>query len=265
MLRPKSFNLAEELMTDIIKTEWSGRHHDKDKLRSDIWTRLDQSGAAVREPYGHIPGFVGGEQAAERLAALPFWQTARVIKANPDTAQLAVRLRALQDGKKLYMAVPRLTQERCFIELNPPELQARGLDFSAVASHQGAMQHGRAIALAEMEPIDIVITGCVAVSRNGGRTGKGAGFADLELGILRQLGLVQPDTPIVTTVHSIQVVDNAYLPMLSHDWSLTWIVTPEEVIQTQVERAQPSGLEWDKVRPEQVESIPVLRRLKQEQ
>ena len=35
-----------------------------------------------------------------------------------------------------------------------------------------------------------------------------AGFADLELGLLRQMGLVQADTPIVTTVHPLQIVDN---------------------------------------------------------
>lgn len=249
-------------MTNIIQTEWSGHHQAKDRLRSEIWSQLDQQGAATREPYGHIPGFVGGTEAAERLAALPFWQAARVIKANPDTAQVAVRLRALQDGKKVYMAVPRLTQERCFIELDPADLQARGIAFEAVATHQGAMQHGRAVAFEEMAPIEVVITGCVAVSRDGGRTGKGAGFADLELGILRQMGLVQADTPIVTTVHPLQIVDGSHLPMMSHDWSLTWIVTPDEVIETIRNRPQPTGLEWEKVRPEQVESIPALQKLR---
>ena len=114
----------------------------------------------------------------------------------------------------------------------------------------------------QMQPIDVVITGCVAVSRDGGRTGKGAGFADLELGILRQMELVQPDTPIVTTVHPLQIVDGTHLPMMSHDWSLTWIVTPDEVLETQVHRSQPTGLEWDKVRPEQVDTIPVLGKLR---
>jgi hypothetical protein len=33
---------------------------------------------------------------------------ARVVKANPDKAQRAVRARVLTEGKVLYMAVPRL-------------------------------------------------------------------------------------------------------------------------------------------------------------
>jgi 5-formyltetrahydrofolate cyclo-ligase len=41
--------------------------------------------------HGHIPGFVGADQAPERLAALPAWKAARVIKVNPDKAQFAVR------------------------------------------------------------------------------------------------------------------------------------------------------------------------------
>ena len=39
-----------------------------------------------------------------------------------------------------------------------------------------------------MPKLDFGVVGCVAVTRRGGRTGKGGGFADLELGIFRELG-----------------------------------------------------------------------------
>ena len=219
-------------------------------------------GVAVGDPVGHIPRFVGAEQAAAHLATLPMWQQAAVIKCNPDGAQAPVRLRALQDGKTLYMAVPRLTQERCFVELTASALQHHGVSLETAAWHQGAMRHGRLLSFAEMQPIDLVVVGCVAVSQDGGRTGKGAGFADLELGLLRQLGLVQAHTPVVTTVHAVQIVENALLPMLAHDWSLTSIITPEEVIGTHVTRPQPTGLAWQHIRPEQWARIPVLRTLR---
>jgi len=249
-------------MAERLTTAWSGHHPVKDQLRAAIWTQLKTKGAAVGEPVGHIPRFVGADQAAARLAALSVWLQARVIKCNPDTAQEPVRLRALQDGKVVYMAVPRLTHERCFVALTAADLRQRGIPLDVAATHRGAMHHGRLVALAEMRPIDLVIVGCVAVSRDGGRTGKGAGFADLELGILRQLGLVQADTPIVTTVHPLQIVASAQLPMLTHDWSLTWIVTPDEAIATSTQRAQPRGLQWEHLRPEQLETIPVLRTLR---
>lgn len=249
-------------MNTPIQTEWSGRHAGKDQLRSEVWSRLVEQEVAIGQPFGHIPNFKGADQAAERLAGFSVWQQARVIKSNPDSPQQPVRWRALQDGKKLYMAVPRLAQERCFVELARTALEQQAVSLKTAATIKGAMRYGRLVSLAEMEPIDLVVTGCVAVSQDGGRTGKGAGFADLELGILRQFGLIKGDTPIVTTVHVLQLVENEKLPMQTHDWSLSWIVTPDEVFETRSTRPQPEGLDWAKVRPEQVQTIPVLRKLK---
>lgn len=248
-------------MSTQRQSPWSGHHPAKDQLRAEVWTQLQQRGAAIGDPVGHIPRFVGAEQAAARLAALAIWQQAQVIKCNPDAAQAPVRWRALQDGKTLYMAVPRLTHSRCFVALQADTLRQRGLMLDTVATHRGAMQHGQLVAFTDMRPIDLVVVGCVAVSRDGGRTGKGAGFADLELGMLRQLGLVQAETPIVTTVHGLQIVASTHLPMLRHDWALTWIVTPEEAIATGSTHVQPTGLYWEQLRPEQLRTIPVLRTL----
>lgn len=248
-------------MSAPIQTEWSGQHAAKDHLRATVWTRLKAQQAAIGDPVGHIPRFVGEEQAAAQLAALPVWQHAAVVKCNPDGAQAAVRRRALQEGKTLYMAVPRLSKMRCFVELTAPALQQQGVALEVAALHRGAMRYGRLVAFQDMMPIDIAVVGCVAVSLDGGRTGKGAGFADLELGILRQSGLVQAATPLMTTVHPLQIVDDAALPMLAHDWSLTWIITPDEAFATRCTRAQPGGLEWEHIRPEQLATIPVLRTL----
>lgn len=249
-------------MAKIVETEWSGYHQDKDVLRSEIWTRLKEQGVSPREPFGHIPSFVGAEQTADRLAELPIWSEAQVVKSNPDTAHVALRLRALQDGKRLYMAVPRLTEERCFVELIAPDIRRYSISLEKVAAWQGAMEHGRLVSPEEMESIDLVLVGCVAVSRGGGRIGKGAGFADLELGILRELGLLKPETPIVTAVHPLQIVDDEALPLQAHDYPLDWIVTPYEVIETQTEHPRPKGLDWENIRAEQYEDIPVLKRLK---
>jgi 5-formyltetrahydrofolate cyclo-ligase len=252
-------------MTTKTETEWSGRHPDKDQLRTEVWSRLARQGAAIGQPTGHIPNFVGAEEAAARLASLPVWQKARVIKCNPDSPQKPVRLRALRDGKTVYMAVPRLTKAQCFVELEPANLASQGVNLAKAAAIKAALRYGRLVSFEEMETIDLVVTGCVAVSRDGGRTGKGAGFADLELGMLRQFDLIRPDTPIVTTVHPLQLVEDNVLPMQAHDWSLTWIVTPNEAIETRASRPQPTGLDWKKVQPEQLQAIPILRRLQAEQ
>ncbi|WP_421654616.1 5-formyltetrahydrofolate cyclo-ligase [Leptothermofonsia sp. ETS-13] len=250
-------------MAEESNPEWSDRDPTKDKLRTEIWSLLKEKRAARRDPFGHIPNFIGAEQAAERLAQLPIWQRATVIKCNPDSPQKPVRLRALQDGKRLYMAVPRLTSTRCFVELTAEDLHSRNIPLKEAATIRGALIYGKLVSFEEMEPIDLVIAGCVAVSRNGGRTGKGAGFADLELAMLKQFGKVEANTPIATTVHSLQVVEDMQLPMRSHDWPLNWIVTPEEVIETQTPYSQPDGLDWEAIRPDQYQKIPILRKLRE--
>lgn len=249
-------------MTDQHEATWAGRHQGKDALREEIWFLLKRQAAAPGDPFGHIPDFVGSDRAAERLAELLIWQAARVIKCNPDKAQAPVRLRALRDGKLLYMAVPRLVDARCFVELTAETLREKSADLDDAAQWQGALEHGRLVAFEEMHPIDLVVIGCVAVARSGGRTGKGAGFADLELGMLRQVGLLPPGTPIITTVHTLQLVDDARLPMQRHDSALDWIVTPDEVIETHTLYPQPAGIDWDAVQPDQYQSIPALRALR---
>ncbi len=251
-------------MSNKVKTNWSGYHPDKDDLRDEVWSLLKQQGVSKSEPFGHIPNFVGAQNAAERLAALPIWQRAKAIKCNPDSPQIPVRSRALQDGKRLYMAVPRLTNTRCFVELTAEDLQQRNIPLEEAAIARKALTYGRLVSFEQMQAIDLVMVGCVAVTRNGGRTGKGAGFADLELAMLKEFGLVQSDTPIVTTVHPLQIVQEERLPMQAHDWALNWIVTPEEVIETNTTYSRPAGLDWDSIRPEQFKKIPILRKLREQ-
>ena len=251
-------------MPNQITTNWSGYHPDKDNLRAEIWALLQQQEVAIRDPFGHIPNFVGAQKAAERLATLPIWQRAKAIKCNPDSPQIPVRLRALQDGKCLYMAVPRLTDTRCFVELTAEHLQQRNIPLAEAAIARKALNYGRLVTFEQMQAIDLVMVGCVAVTRNGGRTGKGAGFADLELAMLKEFGLVQSDTPIVTTVHSLQIVEQERLPMQSHDWALDWIITPDQVIETNTTYPRPTGLDWDSIRSEQFKKIPILGKLRQQ-
>ena len=245
-------------------TEWSGRDGAKDALRQEVWQRLKDNNATRRDPVGHIPNFVGAEAAAAHLAALPLWQQAKVVKCNPDSPQRPVRLRALEEGKTLYMAVPRLTNRRCFVELTAANLRERQISLKDAATMRGALICGKLVSFEEMQPIDLVVVGCVAASTEGGRTGKGAGFADLELAMLRQFGLIQPETPIVTTVHSLQVVEVARLPMQPHDWALDWVITPDGATATHATFPRPKGLDWDAIQPDQYKKIPILRKLRDE-
>ena len=252
--------MTEEVESGVAR--WEGRNEKKDALRAEIWSRLEEGGVAVGSPWSRIPNFVGAEKAAERLAELPFWKRASIVKSNPDPPQSPVRLRALEEGKLVYTPVPELVRDFPFILLDPEELKKRGAPFAEAATAEGALKYGKRVQFEEMMPLDIAVVGCVAVTRAGGRTGKGGGFADLELGIFRELDLVGPDTPIVTTVHPIQVVDDDQLIMVAHDTPLDWIITTEDVIETRTDYERPADMDWDAVQPDQFRNIPFLENLK---
>jgi 5-formyltetrahydrofolate cyclo-ligase family len=48
----------------------------------------------------------------------------------------------------------------------------------------------------ELEPVDLVVCGTVAVNRDGVRVGKGGGYSDLEFGLLVEARLVGDATTI---------------------------------------------------------------------
>jgi len=225
----------------------------KQAVRERVWRRLIEGGGAPADSYGKIPGFYGTEATAEQLATLDAWQRAATVKANPDWAQLPVRVRALKDGKRVYMAVPRMATYEPFYLLDPKDLT---LAPEEAAEKKGAAQVARRVSVEDVEPIDIVVCGSVAVNRSGARIGKGAGYSDLEVALLIEAGLVTEKTVIVAPVHALQVIADD-IPETEHDFSVDYIVTPDEVIACP-RRRRPRGLVWDDLAPDKIAAIPVL-------
>lgn len=234
---------------------------DKAAIRERIWRLMEEEGV-VRFPgaWGRIPNFAGAEEAADRLVTLGAWRRAKIIKANPDSPQRPVRSLALRQGKRVYMAVPRLRRLKCFIELDPVRLDGRAEQASTI---KGAFKRGRLVHPEEMEAVDLVVAGSVAVTRDGARLGKGGGYSDLEFGIARKLGLITEETPVLTTVHPLQVVSEE-IEMKVHDIPVDCIVTPEGVILTNQEYPKPEGIYWELLEEEKLRRIPVLATLGRE-
>jgi 5-formyltetrahydrofolate cyclo-ligase len=229
----------------------------KAEVRKTLWQLLVQQGVD-RFPgaYNRIPNFVGADKAAQLLRELTVWRKAHVIKVNPDAPQLPVRRAALAEGKVLYMAVPRLRAEKCFVEIDPQKLGSRTL---LATSIRGALKYGRLVAPREVRHTDLIVCGSVAVGRDGARVGKGGGFSDLEYGLLREEGKVRELTPIVTTIHPLQLVLYK-IPMFPHDLPVDFLVTPNEVIATRSVYPRPRGIYWDLLRVIKINAIPVLRK-----
>jgi 5-formyltetrahydrofolate cyclo-ligase len=219
--------------------------NDKQNVRERVWQLLQDEGAA-RFPgaRGRIPNFKGAEVAAERLAELPEWRAAHVVKSNPDAPQLPVRRRARREGKTLYMAVPRLRDDKPFVRVDcDPTIKK-------------AMSEGVSTSVEDLGHVDLVVCGTVAINREGVRVGKGGGFSDLELALLTEAGLADDATTIVTTVHRLQLVDEQ-LPETEHDFRVDIVVTPDEVVRTGTRRHSP-GVIWEHLDDEAIAAMPVL-------
>jgi 5-formyltetrahydrofolate cyclo-ligase len=230
---------------------------DKQQLRERVWDDLEASSEArfPFPPHDRIPNFAGAGEAAQRLAGLPEWEAADAIKANPDAPQLPVRRAALRAGKTLFVAVPRLGEPEPFVRLAPDRID----DVDAATTVSGIDEYGRPVAPEDVDSVDLVVSGSVAVTESGTRIGKGEGYSDLEFAILREFGLVGADTTVATTVHERQVVDDAPEPS-AHDVSLDLVVTPERVVRTGA-TGKPAGVDWALLDDERLAEIPVLERL----
>jgi 5-formyltetrahydrofolate cyclo-ligase len=229
----------------------------KDKVRQEIWKAMDREGVS-RFPgaEGRIPNFAGAKLAAERLAAHRLWKRARVIKANPDSPQTHARRAALEEGKTLIMAVPRLRDPHPFRVLDPKRLSKQAT--REAATIKGALRHGRVVALDDLPEVDFVLCGSVAVNLRGARVGKGGGFSDLEYGI--DAGRIDEHTTVATTVHPIQIV-REHLMMTAHDLPVDLVATPHAAIELERQYDRPRGILWDHLQPPQIREIPILERI----
>jgi 5-formyltetrahydrofolate cyclo-ligase len=233
----------------------------KAALREEVWAALtDARVARFPGARNRISNFTGAEAAARRLAGTEQWRAARTVKANPDSAQLPVRRQALEDGKTVYMAVPRLAEPEPFFLLDPEHLADPPRRSASIA---GATRSARRVAVADLEPVDLVVSGCVAVGEDGARLGKGGGFADLEFALATAAGLVGPDTLVVTTVHELQVRPAGAVPTAAHDAPVDLVVTPERVIDCRTRRGpRPAdGIRWSELTHEKIAAIPLLQAL----
>ena len=208
---------------------------EKETIRKSIYDKLLNEGQSLRPngDYGKIPDFKGSDIAAELLATTKEWKNSKTIFCSPDSAQIPVRYIALKENKNLIMASPNLEHGYLFLEGN--KLNGRE---SEASTKEGAFDHcSKFFDFGETSSsddsldiaIDMVVEGSVGVDRLGNRIGKGKGFADREIEDIFNKGLIDENTPLVTTIHPFQLVD--YVPMESHDKRLNMIVTTREIIR----------------------------------
>ncbi|KAL7553830.1 hypothetical protein ACHAWF_017175 [Thalassiosira exigua] len=262
--------IAEEEFARL-RTPW------KWKIRKAVWDYLEEKDLAQfpRPVHHRIPNFVGSDAVAERMATLPEFQSAGMVKVNPDTPQRRPRLRT-----GFFSTLKHGT------ESIPSDIP-----IEALTSSKGAAKYGTPITLYEKYTVDLVVVGSTAVCpETGARVGKGEGFAELEWGILsRQGNLDASKVLVVTTVHDCQVFDGGreepwkslmerqreehgdgegdppstpFGELTRHDVPVDIIVTPTRIIRVPNRLPKPSGVYWDLLSPQKLAQIRVLQELK---
>lgn len=213
---------------------------NKEKLRKEIWDILESKNLSKpanisicgvktesfdeppKPPHGRIPNFIGSTAAAKMLRTTEEGIKSKIIFSSPDSAQKKVREFALKDGKLLIMASPKL--KNGYLLINPADTNRNEKEVSTI---NGAFKYGKQ--LSKFPKLDLVIEGSVAVDLKGNRLGKGGGYGDVEINHLFEEKAINNNTPIVTTVHEIQIVEN--IPTEAHDQKINMIVTPKRIIR----------------------------------
>ncbi|MFB6147118.1 MAG: 5-formyltetrahydrofolate cyclo-ligase, partial [Halobacteriaceae archaeon] len=144
----------------------------------------------------------------------------------------------------------------CFLRLDPDDVE----DVEHATTISGSAAVGVPVAPEDVERVDLIVSGSVAVTEDGARVGKGEGYSDLEFAILREFGAVDGETTTATTVHELQVTDAA-VPAAAHDVPMDLVVTPERTVRTGAGADRPAGVDWTRLPAETREEIPALQSL----
>jgi 5-formyltetrahydrofolate cyclo-ligase len=232
------------------------RFSDKAQARNSVWKALVEHKVA-RFPFplkGRIPNFEGADRAAALLLDHPALRSAKCVKVNPDSPQRYVRKGLLDRGIAVITPTPRL--QGGFHRLDPARIPRE--HYWDAASMKMGGHWGEAVPLDRLPQIDLIVMGCVAVTRDGRRLGKGHGYADLEYAILRELGHLA--VPVATTVHALQILEE--FPTEPHDVPVSIIATAAELIEIVQPPPAPPGIDWNKLTAAALDEMPVLAELK---
>ena len=238
----------------------------KQVLRERIWDLMKYHHFTHNyppSPHNKIPNFKYCKVAANKFTQLREYKNAKCVKINPSLAQMHLRYLTLLDRKQLLVPNPAL--EKGFFYFldgkNLTETQCR-----KGCSKLGASKLGNALTKDSKIKIDIVVVGCVVCTLQGVRLGKGGGYGELEWAMLYEMGAVDENTLVATTVHDCQIISSIDLPvslMSSHDLPVDIIVTPTRVMRVKNPLPKPTtGILWDLITDQMMQDMPILQQFK---
>ncbi|KAH8388614.1 hypothetical protein KR093_011296, partial [Drosophila rubida] len=237
----------------------------KRSLRVQTWKKIQEGkvGIGFNGIFNRIPAFVDADKAAALLIQEEEFKQAQHIKVTIDRALHDFKEQALLANKSVYLPSTR-DSSALFLKVEVPE-DATDEQKKESLRVQDIQKFRSEIGLDSKLKLDLVVIGSVVVSRDGYRIGRGNGFADLDIGLLIELGVITPQTAIVTIVHDVQVVDTLPVNLFQkYDSPVDIIVTPTEVIRVAKRLPRPSGVFWELLSERRLKILPVLQQLKEQ-
>ncbi|XP_047957973.1 5-formyltetrahydrofolate cyclo-ligase-like protein COG0212 isoform X2 [Salvia hispanica] len=216
-------------------------------IRKRIWDLMEARNIAQfpRPVHHRIPNFTGAAVAAQKLSELQVFKEAKCVKVNPDTPQKQVRFLTLNGGKKLLTPQPRL-RTGFFSVLEYSMLSPDTI--KEACTSVGVAKYGKPIGLEEKIKVDLIVVGSVAVDpKTGARLGKGECT-------MSNWWMTYPST----NYWSMMYPSTSYA--LRHELSSP---TPQfQNLKKTTGFLLLVGIYWDKLSPEKLGQIKILRELK---
>ncbi|MFH7903430.1 MAG: 5-formyltetrahydrofolate cyclo-ligase [Candidatus Aenigmatarchaeota archaeon] len=185
---------------------------NKQEVREFVWKKLKESNECLFPCYGKIPNFKGVEKTILKVLESEEFKKSKRIFISPDTPQRILLNFVNLNEKEVYIATPRLKQGFIKVTINSANLVK-------------VLESG--LKIDNLPRIDFALIGSVAVDVKGNRIGKGGGYGDREIKILRE---GNQKIIIATNVHDLQVFDDLSYLIEKHDEKVNLIFTPTKVI-----------------------------------
>ncbi len=237
---------------------------ERDTIRERVWEQL----SLVARPDSRyhlnfaefIPDFEGSDQALTHLLDLDLYRESKRILITPDNCLEGIRSQSIRDSKQAIVPTYGIRRGMILLERG---MVPQGQENYA-SSLDGMERFGERLTLADIQKlgeIDFLITGASVISINGVRYGKGHGFFDIEWAMMREIGMVGEETPVVAFVHDCQVTENE-LQVEPFDTLCDIIITPSRLIRVSETQQKPKGIYWERLDPRLFESISLLPELR---
>lgn len=182
----------------------------KEEVRKYIYNLLIGEKVCLFPCKGHIPNFVGVEESIRNIFELDEFKKSKRIFISPDTPQRKILDYIDLNEREIYIASPRLRNGMLRIKNKGKNLKEILINSEKV----------------NIPFVDIAIIGSVAVDLNGNRIGKGGGYGDREISMLKS---INKDLIVITNVHELQILNDLSYLMKDYDQKVDIIVTNKKV------------------------------------